>query len=293
MPKLLFIHTLSPLHAGTGHAVGAVDLPIAREKSTGFPYLPGSSIKGVLRSAATESAAVPVREIFGPDRNTAHEHAGALLIGDAGLLLMPVRSLVGTFAWVTSPWLLRRFARDAREAGVTLPATLPEPSSAEQALVTDTSGLVSGERVVFEDLDFIRQRDPSVEAVARALGALLFPDSPALPDAAQWRALVAKRICILHDDAMVHFSEQSTEVFTRIALDPELKTVAKGALWTEEALPSETILVSLVGAQRVRGMAPREVLASVAPVVEHPLQFGGEATVGRGRCRLIFAGGEQ
>jgi CRISPR-associated protein Cmr4 len=292
MSKLLFVHALSPLHAGTGHAIGSVDLPIAREKSTGFPYLPGSSIKGVLRAAATESRAEQVLEMFGPDRSNADKHAGALIVGDAGLLLMPVRSLVGTFAWVTSPWLLRRFARDAREAGVQLPSTLPEPSSSEQALVTGTSGLVSSERVVFEDLDFIRQRDPSVESLAEALGALIFPDSPALPDAAKWRELLAKRLCVLHDDAMVHFSEQGTEVFTRIALDTELKTVAKGALWTEEALPAETILVSLVGAQRVKQMSPREILAALAPVVAQSVQLGGEATVGRGRCRLLLAGGQ-
>ena len=32
--KLLFVHALSPLHAGTGQGVGVVDLPIAREKAT-------------------------------------------------------------------------------------------------------------------------------------------------------------------------------------------------------------------------------------------------------------------
>ncbi len=43
------IHALSPLHAGTGHAADVVDLPTARMKATGIPFLPGSSIKGVLR----------------------------------------------------------------------------------------------------------------------------------------------------------------------------------------------------------------------------------------------------
>ena len=41
---LLFLHALSPLHAGTGQGIGAIDLPIAREKATGIPYLPGSSL---------------------------------------------------------------------------------------------------------------------------------------------------------------------------------------------------------------------------------------------------------
>ncbi|WP_298819062.1 RAMP superfamily CRISPR-associated protein [Chloroflexus sp.] len=46
---LYFLHALSPLHAGTGQGSGVIDLPIAREKATGIPYLPGSSVKGVLR----------------------------------------------------------------------------------------------------------------------------------------------------------------------------------------------------------------------------------------------------
>ena len=34
--RLLFVHALSPLHAGTGQGIGAIDLPIAREKATTF-----------------------------------------------------------------------------------------------------------------------------------------------------------------------------------------------------------------------------------------------------------------
>lgn len=49
--RLYFIHVLSPLHAGTGQGTGVIDLPIAREKATGIPYLPGSSVKGTLRDS--------------------------------------------------------------------------------------------------------------------------------------------------------------------------------------------------------------------------------------------------
>jgi CRISPR-associated protein Cmr4 len=50
--QLLFIHALSPLHAGTGQSIGAIDLAIARDRATQFPYLPGSSLKGSLRDVA-------------------------------------------------------------------------------------------------------------------------------------------------------------------------------------------------------------------------------------------------
>src|SRR5687768_9047061 len=115
---LTLIHALTPLHAGTGQAVGAIDLPIARERPTGIPLLPGSSLKGALRARTQDPAWKTA--IFGPDTPNASDHAGAVQFSDAHLLLLPVRSLWGTFAWVTSPYLLQRFSRDLREAGITL-----------------------------------------------------------------------------------------------------------------------------------------------------------------------------
>ena len=52
--RLVFVHAISPLHAGTGQGVGVIDLPVAREKATGLPYFPGSSLKGVLRDACED-----------------------------------------------------------------------------------------------------------------------------------------------------------------------------------------------------------------------------------------------
>ncbi len=49
--RAYILHALSPLHAGTGHSADVIDLPIARMKATGIPFVPGSSIKGTLRDA--------------------------------------------------------------------------------------------------------------------------------------------------------------------------------------------------------------------------------------------------
>ena len=108
--RMLFLHALSPLHVGTGQGVGVIDLPVAREKGTGIPIVPGSSLKGVLRCLVEDDTLR--KKVFGPDTSAAHEHAGSVQFGDLHLLFLPVRSLRGTFAWVTSPFLLQRFARD-------------------------------------------------------------------------------------------------------------------------------------------------------------------------------------
>ena len=54
--KLLTIFTRTPLHVGCGSSVGAVDLPVIRERHTRFPIIPGSSLKGVLADLWNENA---------------------------------------------------------------------------------------------------------------------------------------------------------------------------------------------------------------------------------------------
>ena len=44
--KILYLFTRTPLHVGAGASVGAIDQPIQRERHTGHPIIPGSSIKG-------------------------------------------------------------------------------------------------------------------------------------------------------------------------------------------------------------------------------------------------------
>ncbi|HFD16937.1 MAG TPA: type III-B CRISPR module RAMP protein Cmr4 [Rhodospirillales bacterium] len=40
------------IHPGAGQSEGAVDLPVAREKTTDYPFVPGSGVKGAMRDLA-------------------------------------------------------------------------------------------------------------------------------------------------------------------------------------------------------------------------------------------------
>jgi CRISPR-associated protein Cmr4 len=51
---LLTFYTRTPLHVGSGTSVDVVDLPIMRERITGFPVIPSTSLKGVLREEARQ-----------------------------------------------------------------------------------------------------------------------------------------------------------------------------------------------------------------------------------------------
>lgn len=284
--RMLFLHALSPLHAGTGQGAGAIDLPVAREKATGLPYLPGSSLKGVLRDACKNGETR--KKVFGPDKDSAHEHAGSVQFSDQRLLLLPVRSLRGTFAWVTSPYILRRCLRDAENVLLSVKdLKIPLPDSIDSCYVPDDGCVITldDQRVIFEDLDFTTVPDDSACVWAEWIGKRIFPDDAD----ADWREMLAARFCVVHDDVMGFLLETATEVFARIRLG-EAKTVENNALWYEEALPAETILSGLVFATPVKA-GPEVVFETLEGLMEKPLQLGGKATVGRGLCRLRMAGG--
>ncbi|HCW51693.1 MAG TPA: hypothetical protein DGR79_06470, partial [Clostridiales bacterium] len=54
--RVFWIHALTPLHVGAGQGVGFIDLPVMREKATGWPIVPGSTVKGVMRGLFEDSA---------------------------------------------------------------------------------------------------------------------------------------------------------------------------------------------------------------------------------------------
>lgn len=285
-PYLYFIHALSPLHAGTGQGSGIIDLPIAREKATGIPYLPGSSVKGVLRDRSNGNRLTTA--LFGPPTENASEHAGSLQVADARLLLLPVRALRGTFAWVTSPYVLHRFARDAADVGLGGLPAIPSLADEQCDITEDTALEVKWDqkgqavtRVVLEDLDLVPQPQHA-QRWAEWLSTRIFPS-----DDKEWPAMLAPRLCIVSDNLFSFLLTTAIEVIARNRLNDN-KTVAKGALWYEEALPAESVLYGLMtltppNSLRDKQAELEDLLRNLAQGV---MQFGGKATVGRGLCRV-------
>ena len=136
--KLLYIFTRTPLHVGAGASVGAIDLPIARERHTSFPIIPASSLKGSFvdlwdanleqggkkflrvtsKTAKKDEQEEEVVDevlaaawLFGSN-NDKVAFTGAIQFGEARLLAFPIRSAKGSFAWITCPLMLQRAARD-------------------------------------------------------------------------------------------------------------------------------------------------------------------------------------
>ncbi len=281
--RMMFVHALTSLHAGTGQGVGAIDLPIARERATDLPLVPGSSLKGCLKEKYRDRDYI---ELFGRE-----ESAGMLQISDARLLLLPIRCLGASFVWATSPYVLRRLKRDAQSAGLArgLP---PIPDLAEgQASVAGGDPLVEvnrEKRLVLEELDF----PVKIEAVAWSqwLGERLLLRPPDR-DASEWQREFGKRFAIVDDKSFHHLARFATEVNAHVRIDRDTGTVEPGALWYQESLPAETVLVSVLRTEAPNGspIDPDSKLRSI--LSEQLLQIGGKAATGQGIVRLVPVGG--
>ena len=276
---LTFIHALSPLHAGTGQGFGVIDLPIAREKATNLPYLPGSTLKGSLRDEINDDDLR--NKIFGPDKpENDSAYSGSIVFTDQKLLCLPVRSLLGTFAWVTSPYILERFRRDCESKEV---VNKPDSSS---CIVSSTSAIkFSDTKVILEDLDLTVQTVANAFDWADFLAKKIFPKDEKVPTNETWQTYFKERFCIVSDDVMNFLAETATEVIARNKLDDDTKTTVKGALWYEESLPTETILSGLL--LQVKG----NHISDIVEIAKNPIQLGGSMTVGRGLCQMIIDNG--
>ena len=326
----LFLLTETPLHAGSGREVGNVDLPIQRERVTQYPLVQASGVKGKLRAEAQATPAfrqryeaylqeevadiiddnqdeehihkeakqrawrkaakaLGVEAVFGPDWTAAEEHAGAVSPGDAKILLFPVRSLAGVFAWVTSAAVLARLNRD-----VVVPSgedALPQPiPSAGEALVASENEVTVGDTVVLEEYSYTAVPDERVDVISEWLVRRALPAGEAYD---YWRQKLSRSLIVLPEVDFRDFVLYGTEIVTRIRLEDETKTVAKGALWTEENLPADSLLYTVLYASPPSAPAStivtaEDVLRFITDLELARLQLGGNEMVGRGLTAVRY-----
>jgi CRISPR-associated protein Cmr4 len=261
-----------------------------RERITGFPVIPGSSLKGVLLQHAREvfdsgqharsSSTLPTEakvlfgavETEGPDKKHV-SNAGCIQIMEAKLLAFPVRSLAGCFAWITCPAVLERFQRDTGKA-----FTVPQPNKSEVVAGTE---LTVQQQVVFEEYPLTVINGSNVDDVAKTLEACT---SDPL-----WTSKLKTRLAIVSDEMFQQFVTTCTEVVARIVIDPAKRTNTN--LFNQENIPCETLFYSVLTVLASRrnssesSSSPDELIEELLPTKNAPLlQIGGDETTGHGIC---------
>ena len=302
---LLTLYTRTPLHVGSGTSVDVVDLPIMRERITGFPVIPSTSLKGVLRQWARDARkpdATPLltedeaRTLFGEDRPADQKagitaHAGCVQIMEAKLLAFPVRSLAGCFAWLTCPAVLERFQRDTGllKHADGKPLLIPQPPKDEVVAGTDlqVNSLVVLEEYALTLNRGLKPKDEDRKLVEKLVS--LAPDP-------LWTGNLGARLAIVHDENFQHFVTTCTEVVARIKISPETRTVDGGALFNQENVPCEALFYSVLSVLPPHRQtiekdptkaldAANAKLAELLPTQNPPiLQIGGDETTGHGLC---------
>ncbi len=266
------------VHPGVGQSMGALDLPVARERTTDFPFIPGSGVKGAFRVWAKDMAHMPEKDIetlFGTAADEAHEDkktdasdeeqankgAGTVLFSDARLLLLPVRCLSDAFKWVTCPMLLNRFARDCKRAGLSGKRALNGISvSDDQYLGKETTDNPLG----LEEREFNRSGDID-DAVIDALKDMV--------DEAQLK----QRLVILSDRDFTWFARYALPIMARNVLSKD-NTKKSENLWNEETLAPDTVMYVLLGERKAGAVGQL-----IGHIREKPyIQMGGNETIGQG-----------
>lgn len=310
--KPLFLYCETPLHAGSGSELGVIDLPIQRERHTSIPKIEGSSLKGALRERAEQVVGSrkdsDIYLTFGPEGD-GDLHAGALGFTDARLLLFPVKSMRGVFAWVTCPQVLKRFWKDMQVCeGVKLPFEhLEIEVESQKAKITSQQVVVANSSIVLEEYAFEAKEDTILKEVGNWLIGHLFEEDN------WWKEKIGNNLVLLSDDDFKDFVNLSTEVITRTKINNITGTVQDGALFTEEYLPAESVLYSLVLAAPVFPVYSKsekedkrkhlsnkthEESDAVAVIqyfgdlisekANNRLQVGANATIGKGLIRTTF-----
>jgi len=304
--KLLYILTRTPLHVGAGVGVGAIDQPIVRERHTGFPIIPASSLKGSFcdlwpatktdRKGVTsristqrieEKSETSLKEaddaawLFGSDSSDL-SFAGALLFFEARLIAFPIRSAKGSFAWITCPLILQRASRD----GVIKSPSVDDFPNDELALFSLKGPIaLAGDQVVLEDYCF-KNGGAFPQDLAQELSDLL--------DDGLWQQ-IKDRLVIVSNGIMSHFVTTACEIAQHVRISDETGTAEKGALFNQENVPADTLFYSVITATKSRvpngelkDRTPEQALAEFERKISlsNVAQFGADASTGLGFCSL-------
>lgn len=254
------------IHPGAGQSAGFVDLPVAREAATDYPVIVGSSMKGALLDMARKQGVDEAtrKRVFGEQEN-----AGNLLVSDARLLLLPIRSLKTQYKWVTCPHLIERLTRDlARQGDASLNGSLDNAQL--PALAGDHQYLGADEGDLFlEERQFSRAASGDLpEGLIRIVRRLIRNEATA--------DRVQKQLVVISDNDFVWFARYGLSVNARNVLHETKKTSEN--LWYEETIPPDALFYCLLAERGGEALKAATELFDARPY----LQVGGNETVGQG-----------
>jgi CRISPR-associated protein Cmr4 len=314
--RIMFLYTESSVHPGAGDSTGVVDCPIQREIHTNLPIIQGSELKGALREYFENKYAPPnnalarfkIKQVFGPPVNSGVAGSGgALGFSMSRVILFPLASLKGIFAYVTCPMCLETFRLDLREVNNTSPCysgldQIPEITDEKTALVPKgTEDVAVGGKVILSEFPFSKIESDKLNIIAKWLSKRFPAGYEYFRDKLykEKNGKIHSNLVVIKDDIFKDLLRIKTEVVHRNKLENGISQ----NLWTEENLPSDTLLYSMLYAaepyekifksdensEEQSGLQSADDVAGYFEDEDLSLFIlGGNQTVGRGWIRATF-----
>lgn len=297
--RRLYLYALDPIHIGSGgYRMGRVDSTILRDAATGLPKVPGTSINGVVRTAAIYSLPEPERKqaiayaratLDEPNKQRPHAGAddpvakyfgfaegeqgnsriGIVSFRDAHILAFPVPTMSGP-RWITT-------AAQLAEAGCT---EAPKPDDISVVITQSNNG--SGPKRLNLG-NYLLSAEPSPIPFPEDLNGLPGMD------------YVKQQLVVVHPDLFPALVDANLETRTSVNIDFETGTAAEGLLFTYEATPRGTLFLGRVEIDDARFpdlAASAEALLKPALRLACQWGLGGMTTRGNGQMRPLLAGGQ-
>jgi len=302
--KIMFLYTDTSVHPGAGDSAGIVDLPIQREVHTELPVIQASELKGALREyfeTHLEKNTFQIKQVFGtPEDADDKGSGGAIGMTMARILLFPIASIKGVFAWVTCPMCLDSLKRDLmafsqdttiKDSGLDTIPGIKDPTVA--LIPSGTNDLLVSNNIFLSEFPFTHQTNKNLNTIAKWLSERLPSNYLYFKEKLyhQNKDRIHSNLVLINDNMFRELLKIRTEVVHRNVIDKETGTSAN--LWTEENLPGDTLMYSMIyaaapykqsdeikSADDVAGFFEKQNLASFI--------LGGNQTVGRGWMSTTF-----
>lgn len=328
--EIVGMRAITPVHAGCASDLGIVDLPIQRERQTGYPKVEASGLKGCIREQLEDNCKTlldvyNIHNMLGYDRSSKNiyikagvscdaskevnkdfkegdQYASAIGFVDARILVFPVISAKNVFAYVTCPDVIDKFIEALnlceQKEGDEFPDSKKFKVKGEQAICSPTCNVNLDTQIILDNYRYDCKKDEeNIEKLAKLIANYTDVDLDK----------VMGKLVIVSDTDFQDYVSMNTEVITRTKINNETGTVAKGALFTEEYLPAETIMYSMILYSPVFSSVMPEGIVKVPETYPSTvedvknyfkkkgesltvIQIGGGATIGKGIMKFTWGG---
>lgn len=277
--RLLLLETHSGLHTGQPQAPDRLN-----RDADGRPVLRPASLMGALRKQIRDQLYSQYRQeaewkvaaaqdpgltaLFGVKDDP--ERPGALTAQTGQLLLLPVRSLQGVYAWVCSPGVLASLAQHLATLDLAPLPELPVLHPFDALCLENNVCLLDGQHLLLEELSFQRKAD--------AKGLLDWLTQSGLFGGHPLAERLPERLVLISDAAFDHFMRYALVPFVRS--DRENGHERNPRLQHVEMLPPNTWLYSLLSLEESHSWDEH-----AARLPKH-LYIGSHRSTGHGLCAL-------